>query len=171
MSDSNNQDRPLAPDEERLLDAALGLSPLGDQGALEARELVDLVARTRAGLTGAPVDPARVAALVSAARGEADRTRRSAGGSFWRHLRGGLRHDRLVQVAAASLLVHLAALPVLAWMHFSAPPERSLNIRFEQPSQPLTAEPEPELLEPVELPFADKELEGELDGALDETGR
>lgn len=156
-------DRPLEPREDRLLDASLGRRPvdgLEPDLRAEAEALGDLVRAAREGLAAPAPDPVRVADLRDAARDVAVAARSPlVTGGFWRHLQGGLRRSPLIRVAAASLLVHLAALPVLAWIHFSAAPEPGLRIRFEQPTEPLTAEPEPELLAPVELPLVPDQLD------------
>ncbi len=112
MSDPNRQpapeELPLATEEERLLDAALGLGSsdaLECEQAAEARALSVLVADSRRELRAGTADEGLVEELRAAARAEAASRPASTGG-FWRHLQGGLRRDRLIQVAAASLLIH-----------------------------------------------------------------
>lgn len=139
------QDLPLGQSEERALDFSLGRleTEAPDAEAQALRRLVE-TARTELAQDGAPANAVAVAELRAAARSAA-----ASEASFWRHLQGGLRHSPLIRIAAASLIIHMAALPVLAWLHFSAPQERAIFIRFEEPAEALTSEPTPELLEPL----------------------
>lgn len=150
-----DRDPILSAAEQRLLDFGLGLKdelPAGPE-TQEASDLRELVARVRASAESvqAPAASERVAILVGAARELADRPALPTP-SFWQLLEGGLRTSLLLRVVAASLVVHLCALPVLAWLHFSTPERGALWIHFEEPPPVLTSEPQPELLEPVVLP-------------------
>ncbi|MDF1797890.1 MAG: hypothetical protein P1V81_01835 [Planctomycetota bacterium] len=144
------QDLPLGQAEERALDFSLGrIEPdaaLVETAEAQAlRRLVETV-RSQVSLDAAAPSAASIDELRSAARSAAGP---GLPGSFWRHLQGGLRTSPWIRLAAASLVIHMAALPVLAWLHFKAPPERALFIRFEEPAEALTSEPTPELLEPL----------------------
>jgi hypothetical protein len=159
-----DQDHPLTPAEEALLDYSLGRAgqvPAPD--GLEAERLRELVetARLAASTTQPAPAPELVAELQAAARAAAS----PEALGFWRLLEGGLRTNVWVRLVAASLVIHLAALPVLAWLHFSQPERPALWIHFEEPPPVLTSEPQPELLEAVEQPeLADPtDLDGQDD--------
>lgn len=158
--------RPAAAraDEERLLELLLAGSERSEEELEELRgdprrgaaaaELEAFLATCRHALREAPGEAA--ASAFEGARGAAlaervlDRSTREDLG--WRgdlRLLGGfaaerLRSSRLLRLAAASLLVHLAALPVLAWYALLPPRETGLQIsiepRAETPLLPEEAE-------------------------------
>ena len=131
---------PGAEDERGAELLRLLLEGSGDEGALgeaderERLELEAFLARAR-GVLGE--DAERLAPLRERALGERVleassrapldwRARRQV---FGRVLAEGLRSSALMRLAAASLLLHLAALPVLAWMVWGAvEEERALFI-------------------------------------------
>lgn len=157
-------DRPLTAEQERLLAAALGEVPATDD---EARGMHALVLEVRAATTteGTAVDPHRVATLAAAAADAAlERTARERR-STWSLLRSGLDHSALLRVAAASLLIHLCALPVLAYLHFTAVAKPALYIDIERDRPLPIAVEEAELLPP---PITEEPDAGDLDLAAPE---
>ena len=145
-----DHEKPLTSAEEALLDYSLGLSSaLSDVDANDAAQMRELVveARRACEASASPVASDRIVQLQAAARAAAD----PAPPSFWQLLRGELHANIWVRLVAASLVIHLAALPVLAWLHFSPPERPPLWIHFEEPPPVLTSEPQPELLAPIDL--------------------
>jgi hypothetical protein len=73
---------------------------------------------------------------------------------LWRgFLAQRLRSSAVLRVVAASLLVHVAALPVLAYYTWRAPaPERGVRVDFARPSEPPFRESEPEPPSEVDAP-------------------
>ena len=139
-----------APDER--LSAARACARCGPQ----LRELEELLARSRAALERATRVPEPVRERLTDA--VLARTTRAAVFdeppiSFGALLASSLRRSRLLRLAAASLLVHLIALPVLAWYVIDRRQEPQVLITIEPPSEPLEwAEPEVERLPPPVLP-------------------
>lgn len=149
----NSSDPPLSPEEARQLDAALGYvrAESDEEAALEA--LVQTVRRVEDTAVTTP-RPASIQAVLDAVDRRVDAQLAAERLSTWQLFRNGLRHSALLRVAAASLLVHLAALPVLAWLHYSTPVRPALNIYFERNLPLPIAEEIPEVLSPLELPPA-----------------
>ena len=146
------REEPLTPQEEALLAYSLGLSeelPGDAPTTSEAAALRELVSEARGSARREAPRTAAVEAIQAAARRAAGETSTP---SIWTQLEGGLKRSLLLRLVAASLVIHLAALPVLAWLHFSQPERPPLWIHFEEPPPVLTSEPQPELLEPIELP-------------------
>ena len=161
-----SSEAPLSPAQERQLAAALGELPAADE---EARALRALVVEARAATSseGVPVAAHRVAALQEAAADAAfERTARERR-STWSLLRTGLHHSALLRVAAASLLVHLCALPVLAYLHFTAVAKPALYIDIERDRPLPVAE---EVTEQLPPPVTEEPAEGELDLNAPEEG-
>lgn len=142
-NDFESNDTPLSAQDERLLDAALGHAPAEGEGAEWAAFVTEL--RRDALAEVAPPSAARAAAVIDRVEEHVAQERRST----WRLLRSGLRHNALLRVAAASLVVHLAALPVLAWLHFSAVERPDVYVEFEEHLPMPVAEELPEVLAPV----------------------
>lgn len=143
-------DAPLSPAEEHLLEVALGRRPAAPTESAEGAALRELVAelrRVESARTASEPHPARVAAVLGAVADRVAGQRRSS----WSLLKSGLRHSALLRVAAASLLIHLAALPVLAWLHYANQPSRALYIEFEKDLPMPVSDELPEVLQPMEL--------------------
>jgi hypothetical protein len=116
-----------------------------------ARELEDFLGLCRDSLE-VHVDPARVEALTDEVL--ALTTREDLGWRGDMRLVGGFVHSRMrasffLRVAAASLVVHVTGVPLLAYLGFFNPPDNSFFIHTEQAAQP---------------PFVDapEEIDGEL---------
>lgn len=147
----NHDELPLTDAEETQLAFSLGLcdeAALEGTSSKEAQELRKLVLKVQnqAALEHSAPDPAQVKQLQAATRQAA----RPLG--LWSQVEGSLRRSPWLRLVAASLVVHLAALPVLAWLHFAQPERPAIWIHFEEPAPALTSDPQPELLEPIELP-------------------
>ena len=121
----------LSPAEEALLDFSLGLASELAPGVdpTEAARWRSLVQEVRV-TSEVPIDPRRVASLIAAARLTAE----PPTPSFWQVLEGGLRTSLLLRVVAASLVVHLCALPVLAWLQ----PSDCRSCSFTRSSPPCS---------------------------------
>jgi len=150
-------------DEAALLEVVLQRSPTARGAevracatcARRARELEAFVGRCRDAFATEPAALARESAAL-AQRVLARTTREDLGvGGDLALLRGFLRErwraSRALRIAAASLLVHLAALPLLAYYGYFARREPYV-LRFEMPARPAPFEGEPEPTLPVELP-------------------
>lgn len=156
-----DRDPALTPEEEALLDFSLGLRAPEESPGTEAHELRGLVEATRRACRqadGAAEEAVsgrdeRVLAVQAAAQAEGEP-------SFWRLLEGGLRTNMWLRLVAASLVVHLAALPVLAWFSFTERERPPLFINFEKPEPVLVDDPAPELLEPLSAEELPELLEG-----------
>lgn len=160
----SDRDLPLTPEQERQLDSGLGLTDQElDANALAIREVVR---RVRAAEQPKAVDPKRISAVVAAARA-ASQAPEIEVPSLWTVLQGRLQNSVLMRVVAASLVVHLAALPVLAWLHFVTPKREPFFIHFEPPPPVLTSEPQPEMLEPIVVPHFGSENVEEIEGQED----
>lgn len=87
-----------------------------------------------------------------------------------RFLRDRWSASAAVRVAAASLLAHVAAVPVLAWVALRpAPEERTLQIQWELP-QDAFPEPDAETLRIEDVEVQDPLLGGAGDGESSDTG-
>ena len=151
-----SEDPKLTQEQERLLDLALGKGSLpsddSEVGAA-AVELRNFVAETRGKL--AEFDVLSEQALqdagerISMACHDQVAQPGLMGGIVLRFdfFRACLKRNAALRIAAASLLLHLTALPVLAWLTFSDPEPRFLNIRIEDPPVVLTEDPGVEQLE------------------------
>jgi hypothetical protein len=171
-------DPKLTAEEERMLDLALGRGALPDAGSecgAEAASLRLFVAQTRAELGQLDVVvPARLS-IAQAALSDACEDNLVAStspglfGDFalgFDFFKKRLKRNAALRIAAASLLIHLTALPVLAWFAFVKPEPSFINIHIEKPPVVLTEEPDAEVLEPLNLldeasaELLDAELEG-----------
>jgi len=141
------RDLPLTPAEEALLDFSLGHTDQCAENSLEATSMRELVSQARLDARSAADVPSN--ALIESVREAARESVPQP--SFWRLLEGGLRTNMLVRIVAASLVIHLAALPVLAWLQFSQKERGPIYIQFEKPEPVLVDQPAPELLEPVNI--------------------
>ena len=129
--------------------------------ARRLQQLEGFVARVRGALVDEPA-PA-LAERVLAATTREDLGWRGDLHVAWRFARSRLRASPLLRAAAAILAIHLAALPVLAWIVLRAPPrDGAINVTIELPRRPVfpmdereperapsidEPEPEPRLLE------------------------
>jgi len=169
-----SKDPKLTKEEERLLDLALGkgsLPPGNTELGTAAGELRSFVADTRSklGMLDALSDRARNRATEQISMACHDKVTQPGirGGIVLRldFFRARLKSNVALRIAAASLLVHLTALPVLAWLTFSEPAPRFLNLRIEEPSVSLTEDPGVEELSIT--PVAEDEDLGDVDLGLD----
>jgi hypothetical protein len=144
-------DAPLSPEQERLLDAALGFVRAQSDEEAALKTLVETVRRVEEGAVSAP-KPTSIQAVLAAVDRRVDAQLAAQRMSTWQLFRNGLRHSALLRVAAASLLVHLAALPVLAWLHYSTAARPALNIYFERNLPLPIAEEQAEILAPLVIP-------------------
>lgn len=168
-----SEDPTLTKEEERLLDLALGKGslPLGDtELGASAAELRSFIAETRSQLGEFDVLSnqalSRATEQVSMACQDKVTQPGILGGIVLRldFFRARLKSNAALRIAAASLLVHLTALPVLAWLTFSEPEPRFFNFRIEEPPASLTEDPGVEEL--FSPPLAEDEDLGDVELGL-----
>ncbi|MFT4710261.1 MAG: hypothetical protein ACI9D0_000106 [Bacteroidia bacterium] len=174
-----SEDPKLTQEQERLLDLALGKGSLptsdSELGAA-AVELRSFVAETRSKLGEFDVlteqSLQEAAEQVSMACHDKVAQPGLLGGIVLRleFFRACLKNNVALRIAAASLLVHLTALPVLAWLAFAKPEPRFLNVRIEEPRAVLTEDPgveeldSPQVLEDEDLGDVDLGLGSDFEG-------
>lgn len=109
----------------------------------------------------------RILAETTAAEGAFERTLEGRGRLrlLGAELRSGLRTSRVLRLAAASLVAHLVALPVLAWYVFDRPEPKPVWITISPATEPAEfAETEAERLPPLP-PAWETSLDGVMDAA------
>ncbi len=113
------------------------------KGELEWKAAIDGMRDGLAGAVSSPEQPQGLAQRILAQTTREDLTWRGelrlVSSYVWR----GIGSSGLLRLAAASLLIHLAALPVLAYFVWFAPP-KPINLGFERWEQAHPANPFPE---------------------------
>jgi hypothetical protein len=99
--------------EEEILEGLLSTEQLPEDASAQARELFGFVQACREA-ANAPVDTAEVAARALAVSTREDLSWRGDMNDISRFVRDRMRSSAVLRLAAASLLLHLAALPVVA---------------------------------------------------------
>ena len=164
--------------DEDLLEQLLGAGRRVDAEGLDADELERLegwsvfLAECRSELCdGSELDGTDLGALEQRVLAETTREDVSWRGDLvlWRgFLAQRLRSSAVLRVVAASLLLHLVALPVLAYYTWRPPePERGVQVEFEQAAELPFRESEPE--PPSEVAAPEVELADAEDGEAPRT--
>jgi hypothetical protein len=178
-------DPKLSAQEERLLDLALGreahskVDLAHSSEAAEAAELRAFLLQTRTSLSEFDaMDPARLSAAREALQQACTERAATPARSSQVHslaeaysgFKARLKENLALRIAAASLLLHLTALPVLAWFVFVTPERAPLNLHWEPPVEVLTEEPGEEVLRdiPMEELVESEELDAEFDSTEEE---
>jgi hypothetical protein len=168
-----SKDPRLSAEQERLLDLAIGrgtLPNVSDGLGGEAAALREFVQQTRASLSVLDTMDAARLELAKAELAEACEERIAASGHpgifgdfvlGFEFFKARLKRNAALRMAAASLLVHLTALPVLAWFAFAKPEPGYITIRFEEAPVVLTEEPGDEILD-MKVEDAIEVLDAEL---------
>lgn len=160
--------------DERYLDAHLNGEPDPSLDPATMDKWNESIDRLRAVAKEEDATPAAdqrrlVQSILSRTTGE-DLSWRGDLALYGRFFKERLKESPWLQLAAASLLVHLAALPALAFYQWWTEPEpRPLYFDFESPVDHQVPELPPELDQPLEVPGGD-DLEEDLFD-VDESGR